>query len=98
MPLVLVAIGIAYAWGAWIESIVPMFVGVLLVFPAHALVRRRQRGREIPPRLAGLQKLSDDPLHGFAHPISHMRELVEAFRHPVRNRARPTVGSRNAVV
>lgn len=76
----------AYAWGAWIKSLVPMLIGVLIIFPANAVLRRRQRGREIPPRLADVQALSDRPLRAFTHPISHMRDLIEVFGHPVRNK------------
>ena len=86
MPLVLIAIGISYAWGAWIESILPMLLGVVLLFAGNIVMQRRQRGQELPPALAALQGLSDNPLRMLAHPVATIRALLAPLGHPRRTK------------
>lgn len=81
-PLVLITIGLAYGLGAWINSYVPMLIGVLLIFPTNAVTQRRQHGRDLPPRYAALQAVGS-PRQVITHPISALKQLASIARHPV---------------
>lgn len=86
LPFVLIAVGVLYAWGAWIRSLVPMMVGVVVVVGLERIVARRDRGRELPPRLAAMRELNERPLLMVLYPITWSKKAFAAFRNPLRGR------------
>jgi hypothetical protein len=84
-PLVLVAVGITYAWGAWVTSFVPTIIGILLLLLTNRTVQQRQRGLELPPKLVELQDLGSNPLHMVRHPVATLEGWARFLRHPIKS-------------
>jgi hypothetical protein len=86
VPAVLAVIGVAYAAGAVIDSVLPMLAGIAILIPTNMVTRKRLADRDVPPALRRMYDVSNNPLTLWRHPISHSRQLFRALGRPLANK------------